>query len=343
MGPEALRELRDWQGLKTILNEYDRFVFSTHVEPDADGIGSELALSRFLKQRGKTVNILNPTPLRANLEFLPESNELQVYHPQNHHQILEDAQVFIAFDIGDYNRLKQLASDIQNQDILVVSIDHHPGDKSQFHHRFDFPTASSTGVLIYDLIKEMDEHAVDDISIAYPIYAAMMSDTGNFRFNNTDPETLNAAARLVAVGVKPYELYIHIYENLNTPGRLKVLSRLLHELKYDCDGRLAWSVIDFDDLKDSGVRPDDLHSLSDFIRSILGVEVGIAITKMPGRITDISMRSKGKIPVNTVAMKFGGGGHAFAAGCSIEGTLNEATQAIVEACRENIRNWDSNG
>jgi phosphoesterase RecJ-like protein len=169
----------------------------------------------------------------------------------------------------------------------------------------------------------------------------MMSDTGNFRFNNTDPETFNVAGRLVSAGVKPYELYVHIYENLNTPGRLVVLQRLLSELKYDCDGRLAWSVIDFESLPNLGAKPDDLHSLSDFIRSIKGVEVGVSITKMPNKPTDVSFRSKGEIPVNTVAMKFGGGGHAFAAGCTVNADLSEAAEKIVEACRQQIIEWDN--
>jgi len=342
MAPDRYRELRDWKGLKDILNEYDTFVFSTHVDPDADGLGSQLALSRFLVQRGKTVHILNPTPLRINLEFMPEANEVQVYDPEAHKQLLKDADVFIAFDIGDYNRLNQLAIDLQDYPMKKISIDHHPGEKSQFTHRFDFPTSSSTGLLIYNLISQMDEKVLDDITVAYPIYAAMMSDTGNFRFNNTDPETFSAAAHLVATGVKPYELYVHIYENLNTPGRLQVLKKLISELKYDCDGRLAWSTIDLEEIQELGASSNDLHSLSDFIRSILGVEIGVSITKMPGKIADISMRSKGRIPINTVAMTFGGGGHAFAAGCSIPGTLEEAAEAVVSECRKTIKSWDEN-
>jgi len=342
MAPVIFGELRDWKGLKDILEKYDTFIFSTHVDPDADGLGSELALSRFLSQRGKKVHILNPTALRPNLEFMQFADEVFVYDSRKHTDLLEGAEVFIAFDIGDYQRLSQLGIDLKAHAIKKISIDHHPGKKSQFTDTYDFPTASSTGVLIYDLISGMDEQALEDINIAIPLYAAMMSDTGNFRFNNTDPETLSIAARLVATGVKPYELYVHIYENLNTPGRLQVLQKLISELQYACDGRLAWTVINFDDLKDLGVRGDDLHSLSDFIRSIRGVEVGVSIIKMPGRITDISIRSKGRIPINTVATKFGGGGHAFAAGCSISGTLHEAAEAIVAECRKIIKAWDEN-
>jgi phosphoesterase RecJ-like protein len=170
----------------------------------------------------------------------------------------------------------------------------------------------------------------------------MMSDTGNFRFNNTDPETLMAAARLVSAGVKPYELYVYLYEDLNTPGRLHVIQKLLNELKYDCGGTLAWSVIDFESIRSLGAVPDDMNALSDFIRSIKGVEIGISITQMAGQKVDVSFRSKGKIPVNTIAQSFGGGGHAFAAGCHVEGTLEEAAGLIVKKSIDAINSWNEN-
>ena len=331
---------RNWDLLKTMIVDNDNFVFSTHLQPDADGVGSELGLARYLTTLGKQVHILNPSPLRVNLNFLPANGEIQVYDSDQHAEILANADVFIAFDIGHYDRLMELGQDLLTLEVPKVSIDHHPGDKSQFDIQFDFPTASSTGVLIYDLLNTMDQTAYTETQIAIPLYSAMMSDTGNFRFNNTDPETLLAAANLVSVGVKPYELYVHLYEDLNTPGRLQVIQRLLKELKYECDGRLAWSVIDYEEIKALGAAPDDMNSLSDFIRSIKGVEIGISITKMAGANVDVSFRSKGKIPINSVAQSFGGGGHAFAAGCHVAGDLEEAAEAVVKKTIEAINKWD---
>jgi len=334
-------ENRDWRDLRDIIANNDKFIFSTHLQPDADGLGSELGLARYLVSLNKTVHILNPSPLRVNLEFLPKQHEVQVYDSVDHQNILKETDVFIAFDIGHYSRLKTLGEDLSAMDITKISIDHHPGDKSQFDIVFDHPTASSTGVLIYDLLNSMDSAVTSNEDIALPLYAAMMSDTGNFRFNNTDPETLNAAADLVASGVKPYELYVHLYEDLNTPGRLQVLQYLIKEMKYACDGRLAWSMIDFEELRSLGAEPDDLNSLSDFIRSIKGVEVGVSITQMAGQNVDVSFRSKGKIPINTVAQGFGGGGHAFAAGCHVDGSLQTAAEEVIKKCIETIEAWDA--
>ena len=340
MSFEHYGEQRDWEVLTTLLRKHDSFVFSTHLQPDADGVGSELGLARYLKQLGKTVHILNPSPLRVNLGFLTSADEIQVYDSQKHAAIVAGADIFISFDIGHYSRLMDLGKDLESMDIPKISIDHHPGDKSQFDICFNFPTASSTGVLIYDLISEMDDEANRQYEIGYPLYAAMMSDTGNFRFNNTDSETLIAAAHLVSAGIKPYELYVYLYEDLNTPGRLQVLNRLIEDLKYDCDGRLAWSVIDFEEISKLGADPDDMNSLSDFMRSIKGVEVGVSLTQMPGQSIDISMRSKGRIAINSVAAAFGGGGHAFAAGCRFNGSLDEAAEAVIAKCKATIVEWD---
>jgi phosphoesterase RecJ-like protein len=343
---EAIRQdvqnsRRDWKHLIQILAENQSFVFSTHTEPDADGIGSELALARLLKSMGKQVTILNPSPIRANLGFLVAEGEISVYDPQQHRRLLLESDVFIAFDIGHYSRLGGLCRDLETSSIQKISIDHHPGEKEQFHGCHNYPDASSTGILIYDLILSYAEKKLTDYTIAYPIYAAIMSDTGNFRFNNTDPETLGAASLLVAAGVKPYELYVYLYEDLNTQGRLIVLQKLLAGLQYACDGKLAWTVIDYEEIHPLGVEPDDLHSLSDFIRSIKGVEVGVAITHMAGEIVDISFRSKGHIPINGIAASFGGGGHAFAAGCKLTGDLTTVADQVIRKCVASIEDWEA--
>jgi phosphoesterase RecJ-like protein len=165
-----------------------------------------------------------------------------------------------------------------------------------------------------------------------------MSDTGNFRFNNTDSETLEIAAVLLDAGVKPYEMYVEIYENLNTAGRIIVLRHILEALQFAIDGKLAWASLDLARMKALGASEDDLHGLSDFLRSIKGVEIAFVVTRNGSEPVDVSMRSKGRYPVNGVAGQFGGGGHAFAAGCRINDTLEGATQALSSAFQEVLSN-----
>jgi len=325
---------RNWEPVLKIIRDSQQFIFSTHVEPDADGAGSELALARYLKSRGKQVSIINPTALRSNLQFLTDGDEIEVYDESVHLSLIESADVFIAFDIGSFERLGPLADAIRRNGIRKLSIDHHPGDKSQFDLLIDDPTASSTGVMIYDLLKELEPGFVPDLELANPLYAAIMSDTGNFRFNNTDVETFSVAAVLIKSGVRPYEMFVEIYENLNTPGRIAVMRYLLENLQFAEEGRLAWASIDFAAVRDLGAQEDDLHGLSDFIRSIKGVQIGFVVVKLNDSPVDVSLRSKGRYPVNGVAGQFGGGGHAFAAGCRIPGSLESAAEGLVKAFHE---------
>ena len=251
---------------------------------------------------------------------------------------MEKAQVFIAFDIGSYERLGNLLPGLDRPGLIKISIDHHLGEKEQFDLTMDDPRASSTGVLAFDLLYNFDPGFELTKELANPLYAAIMSDTGNFRFNNTDQETLQMASILIGVGVRPYEMFVEIYENLNTPGRMVVMRYLLDNLEFALDGRLAWSRIQFDELASQGAQPDDLHGLSDFLRSILGVEIGFVLVKLNGDLVDVSLRSKGHFPVNGVAAQFGGGGHSFAAGCRIPGTLDEASEQLTAALSKVIEN-----
>lgn len=334
----GLEQQRDWSEMLDLLQSAQSLIFSTHLEPDADGAGSQLALARYLKRQGKEVHILNPTALRTNLQFLTEGDEIEIYSEADHLDTVNAADLFIAFDIGSFERLGDLTRAITENGIIKVSIDHHPGDKSQFDVCLDDPTASSTGVLIYDLLCALDKDFVPDMELAHPLYAAIMSDTGNFRFNNTDFETLSVAAVLIAAGVKPYEMYVEIYENLNTPGRIIVLKHVLDTMHFAEQGRLAWASLDYDHLQALGAMEDDLHGLSDFIRSIKGVEIAFVLIKSGHAPIDVSMRSKGKYSINGVAGQFGGGGHAFAAGCRIDSTLESAVQSLTKAFTEVLAN-----
>jgi len=328
--------MRDWAPIVDLVKWAKKIVLTAHEDADGDALGSELALARFLKRQGKQVTIINPTPTRSSLEFLVKPGEVLAWE-ERHRKLLEAADLVMAFDIGDFNRLLEIGKVIQRAQLKAVSIDHHVGEKAQFKHVIDDAAASSTGVLVLDLLKKLEPVLELTLDLAEPLYVAIMTDTGNFRFNNTDEEAFQAASQLVAAGVRPYDLYVKLYEDINTPGRLYVLKLILERLQFAAEGRLAWVTLPRDLLnRNPQVRGDDLHGLSDFVRSIKGVEVGCVITEMENGQIDISMRSKGTIKINGVACAFGGGGHFFAAGCQLKGTLPEIEQKVVSALREQI-------
>ncbi|MCF7796836.1 MAG: DHH family phosphoesterase [Lentisphaeria bacterium] len=321
---------RKWSQIITIIQSAQRFVFSTHADPDGDGLGSELALARWLKRRGKTVDILNPTPMNGIYDFLDPEGEIQIYQPAGHQSIIAAADAFIIFDIGDYKRLGEVGTAISATGKPVINIDHHPGDKTQFSHSMDDPTACATGVLVYDLIRHMDESHVD-IKIAEPLYTALVNDTGNFRFNNTNAEAHAIAMDLLESGVEPYTIYVNIYEQTSR-GRVELLKYTLENLQFSRNGELAWSVLTQSELDAAGATPDDLTGLSDFMRSIQGVEIGCSIVALENEPVKISLRSKGKYTVNDIAAAFDGGGHAFAAGAQLDLPVKDAVERVVNAC-----------
>jgi len=321
---------RQWSEIISLINSARRFVFSTHADPDGDGLGSELALARWLKKQGKTVDILNPTPMNGIYRFMDPSGEITDFKVEKHQPVMDAADVFVVFDIGDFKRLNSVGEAMLRTDKPRVSIDHHPGDKHQFTHIMDDASACASGALVYDLIWEMGG-ADFTKEIAEPIYAAIVNDTGNFRFNNTNSEAHAIAMDLLRSGVEPYPIYMNIYEQTSR-GRVELLKYTLENLKFSTNGELAWSVLTQENLDTADASVDDLTGLSDFMRSIKGVEIACSVVALNGDPVKVSLRSKGKYTVNDVAGSFGGGGHNFAAGAQIEGPLDEALALIVNAC-----------
>lgn len=325
---------RKWSKIITLIQSAERFVFSTHADPDGDGLGSELALARWLKRRRKTVHILNPTPMNGIYDFLDPEGEVQVYDPASHTEIIKAADLFIIFDIGDYKRLGDVGIAMSSTGKPLINIDHHPGDKTQFTLSMDDITACATGILVYDLLRHMDDSPMD-AWIAEPLYAAIVNDTGNFRFNNTNPEAHAVAMDLIQTGVEPYAVYMNIYEQTSR-GRVELLKYTLENLRFSENGEFAWSVLTQAELDEANATPDDLTGLSDFLRSIKGVEIGCSIVALEGESVKISLRSKGKYTVNDIAGKFDGGGHAFAAGAQLDLPLSTAVEMVVNACLEKV-------
>lgn len=321
---------RQWSEIITLINSANRFVFSTHADPDGDGLGSELALARWLKRHGKTVEILNPTPMNGNYSFMDPSGEITDFRAEMHQHFIDEADVFVVFDIGDFKRLNSIGEAMLMSGKPRISIDHHPGDKHQFTHIMDDASACATGVLVYDLIREMDGSDLTK-DLAEPIYAAIVNDTGNFRFNNTNSEAHAIAMELLQTDVEPYSIYMNIYEQTSR-GRVELLKYTLENLKFSENGELAWSVLTQKNLDDANASVDDLTGLSDFMRSIKGVEIACSVIALKDEPVKVSLRSKGRYTVNDVAGKFGGGGHNFAAGAQINPPLEEALDSIVAAC-----------
>ena len=322
------------------LDRARRPLITTHVNPDGDGLGSELALHRFLWERGKQTVILNASPTPPFYGFLDPDGLIQSY--QLGEPLPGDVDLLVALDYGKWERLGPMTKTASNSGLPVLCIDHHPSE-GEGGGGFGDPQvinehACATGEIIYDLLKSYGGPSPPPLSlpVAEALYAAIMTDTGSFRFSNTNGRTHRIAAELLDLGVEPHTTYSNIYESTH-PARLRLLGLTLSGLKLSADGRIGWIAVTQEMLKSAEARAEDTEDFVDFPRSLDGVQVSVLFIELPTGIIRTSLRSKGLIRVNRIAMSLGGGGHPFAAGIRVQGPLEEAVPRVLRPIEEAVR------
>ncbi len=314
--------------IRNIIQTYHQFIITTHVNPDGDGLGSEVALAEYLHQLGKNVWILNSSPVPDNYRFLDPGGKIEVYSQDRHIECLTSADVLFILDISDWDRLRELGKLARSLNLKTVCIDHHPIESPFADLDVIYPDASSTGELIYLLLQQLRARFNHRMNNA--IYTAILTDTGSFRFTNTSPAAHRIAAELIESGVDPQNIYSLVYENQSI-ARVRLMARVLAGLQLEYEGRLAWMKITQQMLKEVGATLKDTEGLADYPRSIAGVEVALLFMELEDGRVKISFRSKGKVVINGLAHQFSGGGHAFAAGASTDGPLDEVIERVLKA------------
>ena len=309
------------------INIGQRFVLTTHVNPDGDGLGSEAALSNFLCKLGKDVFIYNCSPVPLNYKFLDPENRMIVFEAEIHKEILLTADYIVILDIGDWDRLREVGMTVKDLRIKKICIDHHPPLEKFGDIDLIDTAACSTGEIVYDLIRFCGGSI--NTRIAEALYASIVTDTGSFKFSNTNARSHMIAAELVEAGAVPQEVYQKIYEQ-QPVSKVKLLGYVLYNLQIEENGRVAWIQVPKDKLDEIGAKPYDTLGFADYPRLIDGVEVSIIFVELDSDRVKISLRSKGNYVINKIAQKFGGGGHDYAAGVLIQGTLKDYVPKVLE-------------
>lgn len=317
----------DIDKIDKIIRTYQQFIVTTHVNPDGDGLGAEIALAQYLRQKNKTVKILNSSPAPEVYHFLDPNGDIEIYDAQKHVEYVSNADVVFILDISDWQRLRELGKFIQSSHLTKVCIDHHPKNEAFVEHDFIYPKASSTGELIFDLLRGLDAKFTNRITEA--LYTAILTDTGAFRFTNTSPRVHRIAAELLERDIDPQKIYKEIYEN-QSRARVKLMAQALKSLDFAYENRLAWMTITQNMLAETGATLKDTDGLSEFPRTIIGVEVALLFIELEDARVKISFRSKGNIVINELARRFSGGGHAFASGATVEGELEAVLKNVIE-------------
>jgi phosphoesterase RecJ-like protein len=308
-----------------------RITLTTHVNPDGDGLGSEVGLAHFLRALGKEVAIANPTPTPPRFGFL--FRDLPgVDRTGDATRAIRQADVIVVLDIADTGRLGNLGPLVQEHGAPVVCLDHHasPGHLPPGPRYVD-PTAAATGELVYELAFANQWPLTT--AAARALYVALVTDTGGFRFSNTHPRTLRIAADLLETGIDPESIYLDVYASA-PEGRPRLLADVLQTLVVEPEYGLAWVTVPPGTIEQYGLTPDDVEGIVEHPRSIAGMRLAMLFREISQGRVKVSLRSVGDVNVAEFAHRFGGGGHAKAAGVALPGSLAEVQATVLAAARE---------
>jgi bifunctional oligoribonuclease and PAP phosphatase NrnA len=310
------------------IDRYRTFIITTHRNPEADAIGSSLALAHLLRQRGKDCTVVCYDPIPRILQFLPHENLFK-----QHTQITQWPDAVFILDCGDLGRTG-LFEGPDRPPSFLINVDHHVTNRQFGGINWVDHGATATGELIYRLSLALGMTLTPDVALC--LYATLASETGFFAYSNTKPETFLLAAELLKHRVDPWEVAQRLREN--TPERLDLLSHVLRGLEVSADGGVAWLTVTRDLFEKTKTTAEDTEEMISYPRSLRGVEVAVLFREVDGSTCKVSLRSKNRVDVAKLAERFGGGGHQKAAGCTIAAGLAETKQRVLKAVGEAVKN-----
>ncbi|MBB5350616.1 phosphoesterase RecJ-like protein [Haloferula luteola] len=314
----VIAEIGQW------LNDSESFALLSHVRPDGDAIGSQIALGFALMAAGKTVRLINEDGLPENLAFMAGSEKIE--RPSGEPV---EVDVVIALDTATQPRLGERTLAAVANCRRWINIDHHKSNPGYGDLNLIDSSSPATGQILYSLIRELGLPMPAESRDA--IYVAVSTDTGSWQYRGTTAETYEMAADLVRGGTEVGPLNALIYDN-HPMRRVELMRALLNTLEVSSAGRLAHWKLDQATVSRLGVKPEDSEGLIDIIRAIQGVIVAVFFEELPDGKIRVSMRSKDpRVDACKVCMLFGGGGHSLAAGIRMSGPLADAQSRVIEA------------
>jgi len=300
------------------------------MRPDCDAIGSEIGLALALRSLGKTVRIVNADPVPPHIAFIDPNRNVQVLGRDIAEADLK-CDVLAVLDTSAWSQLGPMADVVRNTTARRVVIDHHVSQDDMSADAFKDTNSESSGRLVLQAIEAIGANLTPQI--ANPLFAAIATDTGWFRFPSVGEATFASVTRLVAAGAKPHETFALLYEQ-NSLSRLLLQGRILSNVKSHLGGRLLSTGITQADLKAVGAEATDTEDVINRLLTVAGVEVALLFLELGPQETKVSLRSRSTFDVNQVAARFGGGGHKAASGVRYRGPLSEAELAVLAAVSE---------
>ena len=316
-----------------VIGESESFIVASHIDPDGDAIGCELAILSVLKQLGKTVKVISDEPVPATFAFLKGSDEVVTGGDPG----IRPADVGVVVDSASLDRLGSAEPAIRACPV-IINIDHHESNTMFGHHNLVETQAGACGEVVYRLARFMGVALTRDEAEA--LYVAILSDTGCFRFPTTTGETLRIAGYLLDTGVKAYHAAAEIFWKKSSAG-LKLLSSALSTIEITNGGSIATMEVTRRMYEDTGTTSRESEGFANYPRSIENVLVGVLIREIDDGRFRVSLRAREGYSISDVARTFGGGGHPTAAGFRISGDREEVKARIRDALKTALLKSDS--
>ena len=311
----------EMQAILETVGAGERFLVCSHSRPDGDAIGSMLAMGMLLRQMGKRVDLVAADRIPAVYRGLPGAGEIRtamrVHGPY-------DAVILLECDSLERTRLRGL------ERMFHINIDHHASGKMFGELNWIDHDACSVGELVHRLV--LAAGCTVTAEMATCLYVTLLTDTGGFCYGGIRASTFALAGELTAAGADPVRIARDVYF-ANPFSKMLLLGRALSTLRRD--GALAWLWVTHADMVATGSAEEDCEGVVNYALSTAGVEAAVFLRELPeGRIR-LSLRGKGKVNVAAISERLGGGGHENAAGCTLDGPMERATEQILEElCRE---------
>lgn len=302
--------------IAALLLAQDKMVLCPHVSPDGDALGSTLALKMALEKAGKKVTVMVDDDVPKAFGFLPQ---IDCFVKPADGEVVE-ADLLVVLDASSLDRIGKVAQAVKAK--AVANIDHHISNTQFADYLYLNTEAAATAEILCNLVEKLG--ITPDKDLATCLYTGIYTDCGSFRYANTTPGTMRAAAKLLEYGARPNEISDAL--GTNTRANIEMLGKVLQTLAFYNDGKISTLEIN-SDLYDKDVNTDNFIS---FARYIEGVDVAVLFKAVEPAVTRVSMRSQ-DTDVAAIALSFGGGGHVRAAGCTVELPLEQAKAKVLEA------------
>ena len=344
--PVELSKSKEFQKFKQILGEAKRVLISTHQLPDGDGLGAEAALFHYLKRAKKACRVYNPDVLPKRYRFLDPKG--QILLGPSEVELWDTCDLWVIVDTNDPRRLGKLWQEMLLRTKKIVFLDHHP--EIQVSNEITYPphamlvsdpTCSSIGELLYHLFGELSVAKLNK-DVALGLYVSVMTDTNSFRYARTTPLAHTIAGEMIELGVNPEEVYQNIYSSKEV-SHLKLLGNMLQNVKITSGGKVAWLEMDLELRKKHQASADDTQSFMNLLLLLKDAEIVCFFREEDEGHVRVSMKSKGQIVINKIAMELGGGGHEYAAGVAMNVTMDKAVDSVIKKLEALVNSFEKFG